>query len=140
MKKIKFLRRESMRYSRFGKKRKKMQAWRKPKGRDNKMREKKRGYPAVVSIGYSNKRELKGKIEGKQPILVNNLKDLEKIKENQIAVIAKIGKKKKMEIAKKAKEKKINIQNVNIQRFIKRNEKQDRGLVNPVNKTKETKK
>jgi len=122
MKKIKFLRRESMRYLKFGKKRKKIQAWRKPKGRDNKMREKKRGYPAVVSIGYSNRRELRGKINGKQPFAVNNAKDLEKIKENQIAVIGKIGKKKKMEIAKKAKEKKIEIYNLNVQRFIKRNE------------------
>ena len=67
----KFLRRTSNRYSKLGRKRKKKQVWRKPKGRDNKMREKRRGYPAVVSIGYK-----KGK--HKTQIIINNVKDLEK--------------------------------------------------------------
>ena len=51
-KKPKFLRRTWSRYSKLGKQRKKKQIWKAPKGRDNKMREKRKGYPAVVSIGY----------------------------------------------------------------------------------------
>lgn len=136
---MKFLRRDLRRYLKFGSKRKKMRAWRKPKGRDNKMREKKRGYPAVVSIGYCNEKKLKGKIEGKMPILINNIKDLEKIEKNQIAILGKIGKKKKMDIAKRADEKKIEIYNLNIKRFIKRNEKQDKNLA-LTDKSKEKKK
>jgi ribosomal protein L32E len=42
MAKRKFLRRIWSRYSKLGKKRKKKQVWRKPRGRDNKMREKRK--------------------------------------------------------------------------------------------------
>ena len=40
---MKFKRRIWNRYSKLGKKRKKKQVWRRPTGRDNPMREKKRG-------------------------------------------------------------------------------------------------
>lgn len=126
---MKFLRRNTTRYLRFGKRRKKQQAWRKPKGRDNKMREKKRGYPAVVSIGYSTDKKLRGKIEEKESVIINNIKDLEKLGKDKIGVIGKIGKKKKLEIAKIANEKKIRLYNLNVQRFLKRN-------IKPENKEK----
>ena len=48
-----------------------------------------------------------------------NLKELEKLKENQIAVIGNIGKKKKIEIAKKAREMKIKIHNMNPEKYLK---------------------
>ena len=122
---MKFLRRDSARYSRLGKNRKKKQVWRKPKGRDNKMREKRKGYPAVVSIGWSNDKKLRGKIEGKEPVIINNLKEMEKVKENQIIIIGKIGKKKRLEIAKIANEKKIKIHNLNVRKFLNKNKKQE---------------
>jgi len=50
----KFLRRTWNRYTKLGRKRKKKQKWRRPTGRDNKMREKRRGYPKIVSVGYKN--------------------------------------------------------------------------------------
>ena len=87
------------------------------------MREKKKGYPVVVSIGYSTDKKVRGRLEGKNPIIINNLKDLEKIKENEIAMIGKVGKKKKIEIAKKAKEMKIKIYNMNPEKFLKLNVK-----------------
>ncbi len=120
---VKFLRRSWDRYAKLGKGRKKKQTWRKPTGRDNKMREKKKGYPAVVSIGYGTDKKVRGRLEGKNPIIINNLKDLEKIKENEIAMIGKVGKKKKIEIAKKAKEMKIKIYNMNPEKFLKLNVK-----------------
>lgn len=112
--KIKFLRRTSSRLSKLGRKRKAKQVWRKPKGRHNKMREKRRGYPAVVKIGYrrSNRKSL---------ITIHNIKELEKAKEKGIIVVGKIGKKKKLEIAKKAREKGIKIQNLNIDKFLEEN-------------------
>jgi large subunit ribosomal protein L32e len=119
----KFLRRTWSRYSKLGRGRKKKQRWKKPTGRDNKMREKKRGYPAVVSIGYKKENNSRGKIEEKQPVLVKNILELEKLGLNQVAIIGKIGKNKKIEIAKRAKEKNIHIHNLNIKKFLKQIEK-----------------
>ncbi|MBD3247626.1 hypothetical protein GF378_03335, partial [Candidatus Pacearchaeota archaeon] len=66
----KFIRRMHRRHSKLGKKRKKKQVWRKPTGRDNKMREKRKGYPAVVSVGYRTEKEKRGKINGKERVHV----------------------------------------------------------------------
>lgn len=120
---MKFLRRSSDRYSKLGLRRKKKQIWRKPKGRDNKMREKRRGYPKTVSIGYGKEKNQRGFIQEKAPVIVKNAKDLEKIKKNEIGIIGKIGQKKKIEIAKKAKEKGIQFYNLNVKNFLKESEK-----------------
>jgi len=82
MKKI-FLRRDSARFSKFGKRRKKLLGWKRPKGRDNKMREKRRGYASVVSIGYSSDKEKVNKIKEKTPIQIKNTKDLNKIQKDK---------------------------------------------------------
>jgi large subunit ribosomal protein L32e len=109
---IKFLRRDWHILSKLGKKRKKKQTWRRPTGRDNKMREKRRGYPAVVSLGYKKDNESRGKIKNKIPVIVKNINDLKKVTQNQFVIIGKIGKKKRIEIEKLAKEKKIEIHNL----------------------------
>ena len=116
----KFLRRTWSRYSKLGKRRKKKQVWRRPTGRDNKMREKRKGYPARVSIGYK-----KGKNEKKEIIRIDNQKNLAKIQKDEIVVLGKMGKKKKIEIVKKAREKKIKISNLNIEKFLKSVEKKN---------------
>ncbi len=120
---IKFLRRTGNRYSKLGKRKKKKQVWRKPTGRDNKMREKRRGYPAVVSVGYKKDKKVRGKIENKQLTVVKNIKELEKIKENELAIIGNVGKKKRIEIAKKAEERKIIIHNLNVNKFLRKIER-----------------
>lgn len=118
---VKFLRRTWSRYAKLGKGRKKKQVWRRPTGRHNKMREKRKGSAAVVSIGYrSNK-----KLREKKFVKINNLKDLEKIKGNEIAIISSVGKRKKIEIAKKLKEMKIKIYNMNPEKFLKLNTKKN---------------
>ena len=66
---VKFLRRQAARYAKFGNGKGKKAKWRKPTGRDNKMREKRKGYPAVVSIGY-------GTPESKAKITIFNVADL----------------------------------------------------------------
>lgn len=119
----KFLRHTKHKYSKLGLRRKKKQVWRRPTGRDNKMREQRRGKPALVAIGYSTDKKERGKINNKTPVFVNNLSQLQNVKKEQIVVLAKIGKKKKLEIAKKAKEMKIEIYKLNIDKFIKMNEK-----------------
>ncbi len=115
----KFLKRTWNRYSKLGKRRKKKQVWRRPKGRDNKMREKRKGYPMVVSVGYKKKTS-----ERKLIRVVRNIEDLEKTEKNEMIIIGNIGKKKKIEIAKKAIKMKIPIKNINIKKFLKKSEKQ----------------
>ncbi len=115
----KFLKRTWNRYSKLGKGRKKKQVWRRPKGRDNKMREKRKGYPMVVSVGYKKK-----KSEKKNIIVVRNIEDLEKTEKNDMIIMGNVGKKKKIEIAKKAIKMKIPIQNINIKKFLEKSEKQ----------------
>jgi large subunit ribosomal protein L32e len=134
---IKFLRRVWKKYSKLGRRNKKNQKWRRPTGRDNKMRERRKGYPARVSVGYQKDRLLQGKIREKEPIVIRNIQDLEKVKKNEIAVLGSIGKKKKIEIIKKAEEKKIEIHNINTKKFLKELKKPE---IKKENKTMEKKK
>ena len=110
---MKFLRRDWNRHSKLGKKRKKKQTWRRPTGRDNKMRERRKGYPVRVQIGYK-------KTDKKEVLkIVKNTKELEKIKKGEIIIVGNVGKKKRTEIVKKAKEMKIELKNINVKRFLK---------------------
>ena len=113
---MEFLRRIHNRYSKLGKRRKKKQIWRRPTGRDNKMRERRRGYPARVQIGYK-------KGPSKEFNVIKNPKELEKIEKNSKVIVGNIGKKKKIEIVKKANEMKIKLHNLNIKQFLKQNKK-----------------
>ncbi len=117
---MKFQRRVGGRFSKLGKGRKKKQKWRNPTGRHNKMRNKERGYPATVSIGYGTDKRVRGKIDGKMPKKIYNLKDLEMLGKHEIGILGKIGMKKKMEIAKKAKEMKAHIHNLNIEKILEK--------------------
>jgi len=108
----KFLRQDWMRHSKLGKRRKKIQKWRRPTGRHSKMREYRVGYPVSPNVGYRKPSVERGKIDGKKPILVYNLKDLEKADKHSILILAKIGAKNKMELIKKANEKGLEILNL----------------------------
>jgi len=117
----KFLRRNWNRQFRLGKRRKKKRIWRRPTGRDNKMREKRKGYPSSVGIGNKRQTSSRGKLEDKKVMMIRNLKDLEKIGKGSIGVVSNIGKRKKIELAKKAKEMKIELWNINVKKFLKKN-------------------
>jgi large subunit ribosomal protein L32e len=93
-----FLRRDSSRFSKLGKNRKKLQKWRRPKGRDNQMRLQRAGYPKTVSIGYKKS----SKDLSLPSKLIHNLTGLENLKKGAQIIIAKIGAKKKLEVIKKA--------------------------------------
>jgi len=107
-----FIRHDSARYSKIGKKRKSLQKWRRPKGRDNKMRLKRKSYPSSPTVGHKTARKDFGKIKGLTPVIIYNINDLKKINKGSIAILAKIGAKKKMEIIKYAEENKIKILNI----------------------------
>ena len=106
----KFIRQDYMRHPRIGKLRRKLQKWRKPKGRHSKMREYRKSYPVSPSVGYGSPRKEIGKISGKTPILVHNMNDLSKLKQEHLAIISsKVGARKRLDIIKKAQEMKIQI-------------------------------
>ncbi len=113
MKKPKFIRQESVVHLRLGKRRKKLQSWRRPKGGDSKMRLKRKSYPFSVSIGYKSPKKTSGLIQGLKPVLIHNTKELNKLDNNSIAILAKIGNKKRLEIISEAEKKKIKIANIN---------------------------
>ena len=130
MTKRKFLKRTWNRYSKLGRGKKKKQVWRKPKGRDNKMREKRKGYPRVLDVGYK-----KSKKEIKKISVIRNIKDLEKIRKNEFIVLGKIGKRKKIEIVKKAKEIGVRIQNINIEKFLMEVDKSEKKKIKSKNES-----
>jgi large subunit ribosomal protein L32e len=103
--KKKFIRRDSVRYSKLGKKRKKLQKWRKPKGRDSKMRLSRKSYPSSPTVGHKSQNK-------KTQTLVQNVNDLKKVNKDTIIILAKVGAKKKLEIIKQAQESKIKLLNV----------------------------
>tara|TARA_Y100000310_G_scaffold37360_1_gene35092 strand:+ start:563 stop:907 length:345 start_codon:yes stop_codon:yes gene_type:complete len=101
----KFIRTHANRHSKLGKGRKKLQKWRKPTGRDNKVREKKKGYPRKVSVGFKNQRRI-------VQAIIRNIADLTRIGKDEKPILAKVGAKKKLEIIKKAQEMKIKLSNL----------------------------
>lgn len=119
MAKPKFLRRDWHKKSKLGRKRRKKQVWRKPKGRHTKTRLKRRGYLKQPSIGYSKKREERGKIAGLKPILIHNVKELNAVKKDNTAFVASgVGMLKKAAIAKKAIETGIKLANLDTEKFL----------------------
>lgn len=109
--KRKFLRSDTRRHLRLGKKRRKLQVWRRPRGRHNKVRRKRFGYPVQPGVGSKSSRKTSGLINGKVPMLVHNLQELQKLTKQNSVIIARVGAKKKLDIIKKANEMKLEILN-----------------------------
>lgn len=87
--------------------------WRKPRGIHSKMRRGFRGNPAMPSIGYGSPKAVKGlDRQGDKLVLVENLKQLENLKNEKIILSSTLGLKKKIAILTKAKEKNIKVANV----------------------------
>lgn len=104
-----FVRTDSHKISNLGMRRKKKQVWRNARGRHNKIREKKNGRRQMPSVGFSSPRQIRGTIDGFIPILINNVKELERVARENIIIIGSVGLRKKVEIMKKADELKLNI-------------------------------
>ena len=91
--------------------------WRKPKGNDNKSRLQLKGYPPIVKIGYRTPKEVRGlHPSGLEPIIVHNVKDLEKVDKNKhiVYIASSVGKRKRLEIIKKAQELGVRVANPNV--------------------------
>jgi len=108
-KKPEFARQESWRYIKL------KENWRKPRGLDNKMRRKIKGWPPAVSVGYKGPKVARGlHPSGYREVLVHNAKEVSAVDpETQAARIAHtVGKKKRVLIMVEAKKNKVIILNV----------------------------
>jgi large subunit ribosomal protein L32e len=107
-KKPSFVRPESWRYKRLS------ESWRRPRGLDNKMRRKIKGWPPTVNVGYRGPKVTRGlQPSGYKEVLVYNTEGLKKINPKiQAARIAHtVGKRKRTRIITEARKKKITILN-----------------------------
>jgi large subunit ribosomal protein L32e len=103
-----FRRQESWRYKRVS------QIWRKPDGTESKMRQKIKGWPKSVEIGYRGpKISRKLHPSGYMEVLVNTLDDLDKVdpETQAIRIAHTVGMRKRADISLHAEEKGIHILN-----------------------------
>jgi large subunit ribosomal protein L32e len=103
-----FVRQESWRYKKLA------PNWRKPKGKDNKMRKQVSGVPPLVKVGYKGPRKSRGlHPSGYNDILVFNIKDLTKIdpKVDAVRIAHGVGNKKRIAIVTEATKLKMKILN-----------------------------
>jgi len=95
-----FVRQESWRYVRLS------GNWRRPRGKDSRMRLSVKGWPKTVNIGYGTPRKAKGlHPSGLRPILVSSRRDLEKAgsPEGKILVFSsRLGRRMRDALAKEA--------------------------------------
>ncbi len=109
----KFLGRNTVKLSKLGRGRPKLQRWRAANGRHNKIRKNRFGYTKSPRIGFKSARDEAHKINGKMPLLISEMKDFSKAgKENILIISRRIGAKKKIEFIKKAQEMSLSILNV----------------------------
>lgn len=107
-KKPEFVKSESWRYGRVKAK------WRRPRGIDNKMRQKVKGWPPSVSTGYRGPKEARGlHPSGYKEVLVYSPEEIAKVDPTSEAVrIAHtVGKKKRVQILAEAKKRNVIILN-----------------------------
>ncbi len=103
-----FVRQESWRYKKLA------SNWRKPKGKDNKMRQQVSGVPRLVKVGYKGPRISRGlHPSGYNDVLVFNTRDLTKIdpKKDAVRIAHGVGNKKRIDIVTDATKLKIKILN-----------------------------
>jgi large subunit ribosomal protein L32e len=103
-----FVRQESWRYKKLA------TNWRKPKGKDNKMRKQVSGVPPLVKVGYKGPRKARGlHPSGYNDILVFNTKDLMKIdpKKDAARIAHAVGNKKRIDIVTEATKLEIKVLN-----------------------------
>lgn len=81
--------------------------WRRPRGIDNPMRMKEKGYPPVVSVGYRTPRCIRGlHPTGLKPVVVHSVKELERLNPSEVIVYigSTVSTRRRVEIINRARE------------------------------------
>lgn len=108
-KKPEFVRQESWRYKRL------KENWRRPKGIDNKIRRKIKGWPSTVNVGYRGPKPTRGlHPSGYEEVLVYNVEELKSIdpKTQAVRIAHTVGKRTRANIMAQARKKRIVILNL----------------------------
>jgi len=106
--KPRFRRQESWRYKRL------KESWRKPRGLDNKMRHKEKGWPKCVKIGYGGPKIARGlHPSGYEEVLIHTPDDVAEVdpETQAIRISHTVGTRKRIQISSLAREKGIHILN-----------------------------
>ena len=118
-KKPDFVRQESWRYDRL------KENWRRPKGIDNKMRRKIKGWPQTVNVGYRGPKAARGlHPSGYEEVLVHNVDELKEVdpKTQAVRIAHTVGRKTRLQILAEARKKKITVLNVGVKEEEKKEE------------------
>lgn len=109
-----FMRSDTVRHLRLGKKRQGLRKWRKSRGRHNKIRRKHVGYPVSPSIGYGQPKVIEGLVKGKRPVVIVTAKELMRVnKQSEVVVLARrLGARKRLELIKQAQAAGLSIHNL----------------------------
>ena len=85
------------------------------------MREHRKSYPASPTVGYKTSKKFIGKIKGFTPVSIQNIKDINKLTKDTIAILSsRLGARKRIEIIKQLQESKFKILNVKISEATKK--------------------
>jgi len=108
-KKPDFVRQESWRYDRL------KENWRRPRGIDNKMRRKIKGWSPTVNVGYRSPKAARGlHPSGYEEVLVHNVEELKNVnpKTQAVRIAHTVGKRKRAQILMQARKRKITVLNL----------------------------